>query len=699
MAIYRCEFKIISRSAGHRACAAAAYRAAEKIADQRYGVTHDYSRKSNVAASFILAPENAPAWMLDRTELWNAVEAVERRKDAQLCREVLLSLPHELTDVQREELVRQFVSEQFVAQGMIADVNIHHHSPSGDERNDHAHVLLTTRTLTADAFGPKERSWNSKEFVHETREAWALAQNRLFEGLGLEIRVDHRSLADQGIDREPEPKLGPHATEALRNGEPEKADRAVEAFEAVAERNAERVRLEEQREVIDLALARLDRARDRDQGEYAGLAFLHARQMSELQQEQANALRALKGRDLATLRAAVRKARADHAAFREELKPGFLRRLGEIVLLQGKAKRQERDRQLRSFNSMQDAKLNALRATLRHNLADLKTEHAKARDDLRAAQRLDRDALDRRLEAQAVAEREALLRQREDVRAGIQGLGDAKARAQAPSPALPSSSASSPATTPEAVRKAPDEAETATERPQEPRKGLSGVWDRHAPESAPEAAAERDEGRTGEGSSGGSDERGLKPVGSVDPEELASPRKKPDDEREADVDREDTSRGAAPEPQGASEGQEPPAPDQVSPETGVEAVLKFLRERQARVRPLKEEAQPEERKPEPETPDKAARAEQAGIEEALRFLRERKRKKEEAEREEAKKQSQGNPPAPPPDANVPTREQIEEAKRNRDGQEDSREYGEEWDWDWDDWDWDRDDPERGGPSR
>ncbi len=137
------------------------YSSEEKIMDERYGAAHDYTRKTGVAASFILAPENAPDWMSNRAELWNAVEAVERRKDAQLCREVLLSLPHELTDDQREALVRQFVRDQFVSKGMIADVNIHSHSPSGDERNDHAHILLTTRTLTASSFGPKERSWNS----------------------------------------------------------------------------------------------------------------------------------------------------------------------------------------------------------------------------------------------------------------------------------------------------------------------------------------------------------------------------------------------------------------------------------------------------------------------------------------------------------------------------------------------------------
>jgi len=230
VAIYRCEFKIISRAAGHKAVAAAAYRASEKIVDQTYGETHDFTRKSNVKAAFILAPDNAPDWMQDRAKLWNAVEAAERRKDAQLSREVLLSLPHELTDQQREALVRQFVNERFVSRGMIADVAIHGHSPSGDERNYHAHVMLTTRALTLGTFGPKERSWNGKEFLHETRVAWAETPNRLFERLGLDLRVDHRSLADQGTDREPEPKPGPNATEALRNGEPEKAERVIGVY-------------------------------------------------------------------------------------------------------------------------------------------------------------------------------------------------------------------------------------------------------------------------------------------------------------------------------------------------------------------------------------------------------------------------------------------------------------------------------------
>jgi type IV secretion system protein VirD4 len=384
VAIYRCEFKIISRAAGHKAVAAAAYRASEKIVDQTYGETHDFTRKSNVKAAFILAPENAPDWMQDRAKLWNAVEAAERRKDAQLSREVLLSLPHELTDAQREALIRQFVSERFVSRGMIADVAIHGNSPSGDERNYHAHVMLTTRTLTLGTFGPKERSWNGKEFLHETRVAWAEAQNRLFERLGLDLRVDHRSLADQGVDREPEPKLGPNATEALRNGEPEKAERVIGEYDAVKDRNADRERLKEQLEVIDLALARLDKAQgDRAAEAVAELALRHSRSFEALQDAQRTAQLAARRSAMAELRSAVHDARAAHDAYRDELKPSFLRRLGEIVTLKGREAKVERNAKLAAFKMEQDRKLNLLRARLRAEGRSLLADHADARERLR----------------------------------------------------------------------------------------------------------------------------------------------------------------------------------------------------------------------------------------------------------------------------------------------------------------------------
>jgi hypothetical protein len=496
VAIYRCEFKIISRGSGHRACAAAAYRAGEKIMDERYGAAHDYTRKTGVAASFILAPDNAPDWMSNRAELWNAVEAVERRKDAQLCREVLLSLPHELTDEQREALVRQFVRDQFVSRGMVADVNIHTHSPSGDARNDHAHILLTTRTLTASSFGPKERSWNSRDFVHDTREAWADAQNRTFEVLGLNLRVDHRSLADQGLDREPEPKLGQHATEAIRNGEPEKADRVVQQHETVMERNAERERLKNERDVIDLALARLEKAKgERDQAEFAGLAVVHAQQMREAQAAQAASLHALRREQLTTLRTAVRAARADHDSFRKELTPSFLQRMGEIVMLKGRAMRQKRDAALREFKSTQDARLNALRARQRRELAALKDHHAEELAKLRKGQGGERDDLALR-QQQRFEREQALLRARQ--------AGGGFAPRSADEVLFTRPEDASPALSPEIA------SETPPETAREPRDGLSGVWDSHA---LPGGSGAAESGDSGDGKGGGRGESGTGSAG------------------------------------------------------------------------------------------------------------------------------------------------------------------------------------------
>ena len=109
MAIYRFEAKVIARSQGRSATASAAYRAGESIDDERTGTVFDYTRKRGVLSAEILTPPNTPAWMEDRAQLWNAVEKAEKRKDAQLARDLLLSLPHELTREQRRELVREFV--------------------------------------------------------------------------------------------------------------------------------------------------------------------------------------------------------------------------------------------------------------------------------------------------------------------------------------------------------------------------------------------------------------------------------------------------------------------------------------------------------------------------------------------------------------------------------------------------------------
>ncbi len=240
MADYRLSANIISRKAGQSSVASAAYRSGSRLIDERTGETHDYTRKGGVLHSEILTPANTPDWMRDRAQLWNAIEAVERRGDAQLSREIQLSLPHELTDEQRRKLVREFVERQFVDQGLIADVAIHAPGKIGDERNHHAHVMLTTRELTGGGFGKKIRTTMEEKKVQlgKEREAWASFQNRALERHGHAARVDHRSYVDQGVDREPTNHLGPTAHKMEANG---RRSRIGNDNRAVDERNRLRV--------------------------------------------------------------------------------------------------------------------------------------------------------------------------------------------------------------------------------------------------------------------------------------------------------------------------------------------------------------------------------------------------------------------------------------------------------------------------
>ena len=157
MAIYHFDASVISRSKGRSSTAASAYRAAERVVDRRTGEVHDYTRKHGVEHTEILAPAHAPDWARDRSALWNAVEQIERRKDAQVSREVRVALPSELSVEQNRDLVRGFVQEQFVARGMVADIALHAPGREGDQRNHHAHILLTTREIGPEGCVAKNR--------------------------------------------------------------------------------------------------------------------------------------------------------------------------------------------------------------------------------------------------------------------------------------------------------------------------------------------------------------------------------------------------------------------------------------------------------------------------------------------------------------------------------------------------------------
>src|SRR5208283_1448419 len=200
VAIYHLHAQVISRASGRAgersAVACAAYRAGEKIRDERIGQEFDYTRKKGVEETMILAPEGSPEWVKDRGELWNQVEAAEIRKDAQLAREMDIALPLELTGEQRRDLIKGFVQEQFVLKGMVADVSIHQ-GVGEFTPNPHAHVMLTMREIHEEGFGKKVREWNDRALLGGWREQWEKAANRELENAGHEARIDHRTLEEQ----------------------------------------------------------------------------------------------------------------------------------------------------------------------------------------------------------------------------------------------------------------------------------------------------------------------------------------------------------------------------------------------------------------------------------------------------------------------------------------------------------------------
>ncbi|MFK8185268.1 MAG: MobQ family relaxase [Phormidesmis sp.] len=214
MAIFSMRMQVIGRSAGRSATAAAAYRAGEQIADGRTGRVHDYTGKSDIYGSEILLPEGAPERLGDRVVLWNEVERVEKRKDAQLSREVMIALPAELSHWQKQALAREYVQSEFVSEGMIADIGYH----DFDSHNPHAHIMLTMRSVDQEGFGKKKREWNKRPAIEAHRQAWAEHTNQALERAGYAERIDHRSLEDQGVEREPQIHLGAKVMEMESRG-------------------------------------------------------------------------------------------------------------------------------------------------------------------------------------------------------------------------------------------------------------------------------------------------------------------------------------------------------------------------------------------------------------------------------------------------------------------------------------------------
>lgn len=238
MAIYHFSAKVISRAAGSSAVASAAYRSASRLPDERLGRDHDFSNKAGVVHSEIMLPEGAPEPLGDRATLWNAVEAGEVRRDAQLAREVEFAIPREMNEAQGIELARDFVQRAFVEEGMVADLNVHWDIDTNGLAKPHAHVMLSMREVDESGFGKKVRDWNKTERLKQWRERWADHVNERLAALDIDARVDHRSFEHQGIGLEPQHKIGPAGARRLDRGE--NAERAEDHLR-IARENGDRI--------------------------------------------------------------------------------------------------------------------------------------------------------------------------------------------------------------------------------------------------------------------------------------------------------------------------------------------------------------------------------------------------------------------------------------------------------------------------
>lgn len=245
MGAYHFSAKIHSRAKGASAVRAAAYRAGAKLHDERAGKTENYSRKADVVRTAILAPEGAPAWCLDREQLWNRVEDRENRRDAQVAREFEINLPRELSDAENWRLVTDFARSFLVPQGRICDIAFHKGRAHDGQDHPHAHILMPLRLLSGDGFGGKHPDTDWRKFLEKTnrlerlREQWCeFARNRAAElGIDLGPDWDHRSYQDRGIDIEAEPKVGATAHRLARQyGSAERVDELKETVRRNGER-------------------------------------------------------------------------------------------------------------------------------------------------------------------------------------------------------------------------------------------------------------------------------------------------------------------------------------------------------------------------------------------------------------------------------------------------------------------------------
>jgi hypothetical protein len=284
MAIYHLSAKLISRKDGRSSTAAAAYRAGERIVDERTGEIHDYTQKRGIDHAELVMPSSAGDWRPTRAELWNAVERKNKRADAQVAREFELALPIELSAAERQQLAVTFAREVADRYGVAADVAIHHQ----DGENPHAHILTSTNRIEGQQLGNKARELDlvahnmggkigQKNEVDHLRESWERHVNLALEKAGHTARIDHRTLEAQGIERIPQIHIGAKVAEMEARGvETERGKVALDVEAANAEicriRAGERIGYEHHHEVAASPEPGASRGGDRAVGTGAGIA-------------------------------------------------------------------------------------------------------------------------------------------------------------------------------------------------------------------------------------------------------------------------------------------------------------------------------------------------------------------------------------------------------------------------------------------
>jgi len=245
MAIYSASFRPpIARSAGRSATAAAAYRAGCVVVDTRTGEVHDYTKKRGVMHAEIILPGGGHA--PDRAEFWNSVEHHHRRKDAQVARELVLAIPCELPPYAQIQLAREMGVTLAQEYGIAVDVCVHEPSKDGDDRNTHAHMLMTACHVTetgklgrkCDLIDPIHCNRNRCETAADwLRPIWERLANQALAEAGSDARIDHRSHAARGLTEVPGSHHGPAVTDMLRNGrDSEVADRIAAEAAAILSR-------------------------------------------------------------------------------------------------------------------------------------------------------------------------------------------------------------------------------------------------------------------------------------------------------------------------------------------------------------------------------------------------------------------------------------------------------------------------------